>query len=51
MPSNLGQPPYKVYRSGPKGLRERLRGEDEALVPPPQGGDGNYNRYDGGGRG
>jgi LCP family protein required for cell wall assembly len=50
MPGNLEQPPYKVYRSGPRGLRERLRGEDEALVPPSQGGDGNYNRYDGGGR-
>src|SRR5947209_19655107 len=44
MPGNLGQPPYKVYRSGPRGLRERLRGEDEALVPPP-GGNGNYTRY------
>jgi LCP family protein required for cell wall assembly len=44
MPGNLGQPPYKVYRSGPRGLRERLRGEDEALVPPP-GGNGSYTRY------
>jgi LCP family protein required for cell wall assembly len=51
MPSNLEQPPYKVYRSGPRGLKERLRGEDEGLVPPPQGGDGNYNRYGGGRRG
>jgi LCP family protein required for cell wall assembly len=51
MPSNLGQPPYKVYRSGPRGLKERLRGEDEGLVPPSQGGDGNYNRYGGGRRG
>ena len=50
MPGNLGQPPYKVYRSGPKGLRERLRGEDEGLAPP-AGGDGNYNRYRGGRRG
>jgi LCP family protein required for cell wall assembly len=44
MPSNLGQPPYKVYRSGPRGLRERLRGEDEALVAPADG-NGNYTRY------
>jgi LCP family protein required for cell wall assembly len=56
MPGNLGQPPYKVYRSGPKGLKERLRGEDEALVPPAGGGrggdgGGNYNRYGGGRRG
>ncbi len=45
MPGNLRQPPYKVYRSGPRGLRERLRGEDEALVAPADGGNGNYNRY------
>ncbi len=44
MPTNLGQPPYNVYRSGPRGLKERLRGEDAALVGPP-GGDGQYNRY------
>jgi LCP family protein required for cell wall assembly len=45
MPSNLGQPPYKVYRSGPRGLRERLRGEEESLLGPP-GGDGpEYRRY------
>ncbi|HTX30942.1 MAG TPA: LCP family protein [Solirubrobacteraceae bacterium] len=50
MPSNLEQPPYKRYRSGPRGLKERLRGEDEPLVPP-RGGDGNYNRYGGGRRG
>jgi LCP family protein required for cell wall assembly len=42
MPGNLGQPPYKLYRSGPRGLKERLRGEDEALISPP-GAD--YNRY------
>jgi LCP family protein required for cell wall assembly len=45
MPSNLGQPPYKVYRSGPRGLRERLRGEEEALLPRPGGPDGDYRRY------
>jgi LCP family protein required for cell wall assembly len=44
MPGDLRQPPYKVYRSGPRGLRERLRGEDEPLVAPP-GGNGNYTRY------
>ncbi|MBV8432081.1 MAG: LCP family protein [Solirubrobacterales bacterium] len=51
MPSDLGQPPYKVYRSGPRGLKERLRGEDEGLVPPPGGAGGDYNRYGGGRRG
>jgi LCP family protein required for cell wall assembly len=32
--------PYKVYRSGPRGLRSRLRGEDEPLLgggEPPRG--------------
>src|SRR5438270_22946 len=28
MPSELDDRPYKLYRSGPRGLRERLRGED-----------------------
>lgn len=45
MPGNLGQPHYKVYRSGPKGLKERLRGEDAALLAGPGGGNGDYNRY------
>jgi LCP family protein required for cell wall assembly len=44
MPSNLGQPPYKVYRSGPRGLRARLRGEEDELVQLP-GPDGDYRRY------
>ena len=44
MPSNLGQPPYKLYRSGPRGLRERLRGEEDALQGAP-GGDAEYRRY------
>ena len=33
-------PPYKVYRSGPRGLRSRLRGEDDVAVPPGDGGRG-----------
>ncbi|HLY49168.1 MAG TPA: LCP family protein [Solirubrobacteraceae bacterium] len=45
MPSNLGQPPYKVYRSGPRGLRERLRGEEETLLGPPGGPGPEYQRY------
>jgi LCP family protein required for cell wall assembly len=28
MPSELDDRPYKIYRSGPRGLKERLRGED-----------------------
>ena len=27
-------PPYKVYRSNPRGLRARLRGEDDVVAPP-----------------
>ena len=38
-------PPYKVYRSGPRGLRSRLRGEDDLALP---GGDGRNGS--GGGR-
>jgi LCP family protein required for cell wall assembly len=45
MPSNLEQPPYKVYRSGPRGLKERLRSEDEGLLPGPGGADAEYRRY------
>jgi LCP family protein required for cell wall assembly len=29
MPSDLDQRPYKLYRAGPRGLRSRLRGEEE----------------------
>jgi LCP family protein required for cell wall assembly len=36
--------PYKVFRSNPRGLRARLRGEDDTILP---GGDGDG----GGGRG
>jgi LCP family protein required for cell wall assembly len=43
MPSDLGQPPYKLYRSGPKGLRARLRGEDDELRGPVE-----YRKYNGG---
>ena len=41
MPSNLEEPPYKVYRAGPRGLKSILRGEEDAgLGPsePPRGG-------------
>ncbi|MGH2885960.1 MAG: LCP family protein [Solirubrobacteraceae bacterium] len=46
MPSDLGQPPYKIYRSGPRGLKERLRGEEDELRVSPE-----YRRYRGGDRG
>ena len=42
MPSDLEQPEYKLYRSGPKGLRARLRGEDDELQGPAE-----YRRYKG----
>jgi LCP family protein required for cell wall assembly len=41
--------PYKVYRSGPRGLRERLRGED--VVAAPGGGRNGGGAGDGGGGG
>jgi LCP family protein required for cell wall assembly len=31
MPNDLERRPYKLYRSGPKGLRARLRGEEDDL--------------------
>jgi LCP family protein required for cell wall assembly len=40
MPSDVEPPPYKLYRAGPRGLRERLRGEDDVLVPGGGGRDG-----------
>ena len=43
MPSDLEQRPYKLYRSGPKGLRARLRGEDDELQGPAE-----YRKYKGG---
>jgi LCP family protein required for cell wall assembly len=30
---NADERPYKVYRSGPRGLRSRLRGEDDVVAP------------------
>jgi len=44
MPSDLEQRPYKLYRSGPKGLKARLRGEEDELRGPVE-----YTKY--GGRG
>jgi LCP family protein required for cell wall assembly len=43
MPSDLEQRPYKLYRSGPKGLKARLRGEDDELEGPVE-----YRKYQGG---
>jgi len=45
MPSNLEERPYKLYRSGPKGLMARLRGEEDELEVSPE-----YQRYRSGGR-
>jgi LCP family protein required for cell wall assembly len=39
MPSDLEQPRYKVYRSGPRGLKALLRGEDDVALPGPGGPD------------
>ncbi|MFL5859401.1 MAG: LCP family protein [Solirubrobacteraceae bacterium] len=38
-PSAPGERPYKLYRSVPKGLRARLRGEEQ-IAPPRRGDDG-----------
>ncbi len=43
MPSDLEQRPYKLYRAGPKGLKARLRGEDDELQGPVD-----YRKYKGG---
>jgi LCP family protein required for cell wall assembly len=45
MPSNLEERPYKLYRAGPKGLKARLRGEEDELQVPSE-----YRRYRSGGR-
>ncbi|MGN6866871.1 MAG: LCP family protein [Solirubrobacteraceae bacterium] len=45
MPSDLEPPPYKLYRSGPKGLKARLRGAEDDL-----GVQREYRTYRGGGR-
>jgi LCP family protein required for cell wall assembly len=42
MPSDLEQPQYNVYRSGPRGLKERFRGEEEDGLRP---GPPEYRRY------
>ncbi|HUE28538.1 MAG TPA: LCP family protein [Solirubrobacteraceae bacterium] len=48
MPSDLEQRPYKVYRSGPRGLRAILRGEEESEIrgsePPRRSGPGGGRR-------
>ncbi len=50
MPNDLGQPPYKVYRAGPRGLKARLRGEEDELRVGPSGPSGpDYRRYKAGG--
>lgn len=41
MPSDLRHPPYKLYRTRPRGLRELLRGEEPVAFggqEPPRGG-------------
>jgi LCP family protein required for cell wall assembly len=46
MPNDLGQRPYKTYRSAPRGLKSLLRGEEEPIDPSPGGGsDRGYRRY------
>jgi LCP family protein required for cell wall assembly len=47
-----GAPPdYKVYRSNPRGLRSRLRGEDDVALAGDGGGRGDGSGRSGGGRG
>jgi LCP family protein required for cell wall assembly len=43
MPGNLEPPPYKVYRAGPRGLKARLRGEEDELHLDGAGPE--YQRY------
>lgn len=45
MPSDLEDRPYKLYRSGPRGLKSRLRGEGEAALEP---GEPRWRRHRGG---
>jgi LCP family protein required for cell wall assembly len=53
MPSNTEERPYKLYRSGPRGLRARLRGEEDIFEPggggrdrdPSQPGDGHRDGW------
>ena len=44
--SATGDRPYTTYKAGPRGLRERLRGED-ALAPGGLAGDGRGRRRTG----
>jgi LCP family protein required for cell wall assembly len=37
MPSDLEERPYKLYRAGPRGLRARLRGEEDTGLPGQEG--------------
>ena len=44
MPNDLEQRPYKLYRAAPRGLKARLRGEEElAFRARPAGSDGGRN--------
>jgi LCP family protein required for cell wall assembly len=45
MPSDLDQRPYKLYRTGPRGLKARLRGEEQLQFAGPPGGDGGRRVY------
>src|SRR5437588_2804847 len=45
MPSDLEERPYKLYRAGPRGLKARLRGEEDDLQVAPD-----YRTYRDGGR-
>jgi LCP family protein required for cell wall assembly len=52
MPSDAPRPegslqerPYTLYRSAPRGIRSRLRGEDEAALRVPAAGEGRGGRW------
>ena len=51
MPSDLDQRPYKLYRAGPRGLRSRLRGEEELDLGGVGGGRSGGDRRTYGSRG
>src|ERR1700744_3549292 len=44
MPNDLEQRPYKLYRSGPKGLKARLRGEEDLGLGPDRRGSARDDR-------
>jgi LCP family protein required for cell wall assembly len=44
MPSDTEERPYKLYRSGPRGLRARLRGEEDIFEPGGGGRDPDPSR-------